>query len=161
MGADRETVRLVSQALKVEEDRRIGRKGHFAAAGQVKDLASLAAVERALGDPDHRHIVNAHVLHHLADRRQLALAAVDQNQVRPFAALAVGIVLLQPGEAPFQDLAHHREIVAGLGLRPLDVELAIVALAEALGPGDDHRAGRVGTHDVAVVINFDPFRNIA
>ena len=55
-----------------------------------------------------------------------------------------------------EHLAHHREIVARRGLRPLDVELAILVLAEALGPGDDHRADRVGAHDVAVVIDLDP-----
>ena len=35
---------------------------------------------------DHRHVVDPRVLHHLAHRRQLALAAVDQQQVGPFAA---------------------------------------------------------------------------
>ena len=72
---------------------------------------------RPLGDADHRHIVDAHVLHDLADGGQLALAAVDQEQVGPFAALAVGVFLLEPREAPLEHLAHHREIVAGLRLR--------------------------------------------
>ena len=77
-------------------------------------------------------------------------------QVGPFAALPVGVFLFQPGKPPLEHLAHHREIVAGLGLRPLDVELAVVVLAEALRPRDDHRAGRVRAHDVAVVVNLDP-----
>ena len=73
---------------------------------------------------------------------------------------AVRVFLLQPGEAPLQHLAHHPEIVARLGLRPLDVELAVAVLAEALRPGDDHRAGRVGAHDVAVVVDLDPLRHV-
>ena len=126
----------------------------------MEHLAPLAAVMRALGDADHRHVVNAGVLHHFADRRQLSLAAIDQQQVRPFAALPVGVFLLQPGEAAFKHLAHHPEIVARGGLRPLDVELAIAVLAEAFGPGDDHRAGRVGAHDVAVVVDLDALRHV-
>ena len=113
-----------------------------------------------LATPTTGHVMDARVLHHLAHRRQLPLAAVDQQQVRPFAALPVGILLLEPGEAPLEHLAHHREIVAGLRLGPLDVELAIAVLAEALGPGDDHRAGRVGAHDVAVVIDLDPLGHV-
>ena len=77
----------------------------------MEDLAPGIAV-RALGDADHRNVVDPGILHDLAHRRQLALAAVDQQQVGPFARRAVGIVLLQPGEAPLEHLAHHPEIVA-------------------------------------------------
>ena len=66
----------------------------------------------------------------------------------------------QPREAAAEHLAHHREIVAGHGLGPLDVELAIAVLAEALGPGDDHRADRVGAHHMAVVVDLDPLRRL-
>ncbi len=38
----------------------------------------------------------------------------------------------------------------------LDVELAVLVLGEALGPGHDHAADGVGPHDVAVVIDLDP-----
>ena len=67
VGADREAVRLVAQPLEVEEQRRIGREGDLAAAGQVEDLAPGIAV-RPLGDADHRHVVDAGILQHLADR---------------------------------------------------------------------------------------------
>ena len=78
----------------------------------MEDLAALAAVVRALGDADHRHVVDPGILHHLADRGQLPLAAVDQQQVGPLAALPVGILLLEPRKAALQHLAHHPEIVA-------------------------------------------------
>src|SRR5687768_6721298 len=39
MGADREAVRLVAQPLEIEEQRRVGRQGDFAAAGQMEYLA--------------------------------------------------------------------------------------------------------------------------
>ena len=113
--ADREAVGLVAEALQVEEQGRIGREADFAAARQVEGLAAGIAV-RALGDADHGHVVDARFLQHRADRRELALAAVDQQQIRPFAARAVRILLLEPGEAAAEHLAHHREIVAGDGL---------------------------------------------
>src|SRR6476620_5545253 len=59
------------------------------------------------------------------------------------------------GQAPLQHLAHHREVVARLGLRPLDVELAVIVLPEPFRTGDDHGAGRIGAHDMTVVIDFD------
>src|SRR3546814_1634084 len=59
-------------------------------------------------------------------------------------------------------------MVAGLGLAYAlvpravpdiaDVELAVGALHEAVRPGDDHAADRVGTAGVRVVVDLDPFR---
>ena len=37
-----------------------------------------------------------------------------------------------------------------------DVELAVLAFLEAVRPGHDHAADRVGAHDVAVVVDLDP-----
>src|SRR6478752_6850959 len=108
-----------------------------------------------LRDTDDRNIVNAQFLHRAINRRYLSLAAVDQQQIGPFARFAIGIFLLEPGEAALEHFAHHREIVARCGFGPLDVELTILAVAEALGPGDDHPADHVGTHDVAIVVNLD------
>ena len=89
----------------------------------MEHLAPLAAVVRPLGDADHRARRGrpSSSTSHTADK--LALAAVDQQQVGPFAALPVGIVLLEPGEAPLEHLAHHREIVAGRGLGRLMLNL--------------------------------------
>src|SRR5260221_9800382 len=49
----------------------------------------------------------------------------------------------------------------GLGLERLsapDVEFAVRALHQAFGPGDDHRADRIGALDVAVVVDLDAAR---
>ena len=92
------------------------------------------------------------------DRADLTGAAVDQQQVGPGLGLAVGVFLQQAGEAAGQDFLHHAEVVAGGDLGPLDVELAVLALDEALGAGDDHAADGIGAHDVAVVIDLDPAR---
>ena len=66
----------------------------------------------------------------------------------------------QPLEAPLQHLAHHRVIVArGQAFGP-DVELAVLVLDEAVRPGHDHGADRVGALDVAVVVDLDPLRRM-
>ena len=56
--------------------------------------------------------MNPGILEDLAHGRQLSLAAVDEQQVGPFAAGPVGIVLFEPREAPLEHFAHHPEIVA-------------------------------------------------
>ncbi len=61
-------------------------------------------------------------------------------------------------EAARQHFAHHGVVVAGRGVGRLDVELAVGAFDEALGPRDDHGADRIRAGDVAVVINLDPAR---
>ena len=61
----------------------------------------------------------------------------------------------QPLEAPFKHLAHHAEVVARRQFGRTDVELAILVLLEPLGTGNDHGADRVGSLDVAVVIDLD------
>ena len=57
-----------------------------------------------------------------------------------------------------QHLAHHRVVVARRQRRALDVEGAVLVLHEAFRPGDDHRADRVGPHDVRIVVDLDPPR---
>ena len=58
-----------------------------------------------------------------------------------------------------QDFAHHAEIVAGRESGGANVELAILIFLEALGAGNDHGADRVGSLDVAVVIDLDAARH--
>src|SRR5689334_23024595 len=99
----------------------------------MEDLSSFASVMRSLRDTDNRHVVDTGVFHHLANGRQLAFSAVDKDQVGPLTARSIRILLLEPREPAFQHLAHHCKVVAGLGLFPLDVELAIVVLSETLG----------------------------
>ena len=67
----------------------------------------------------------------------------------------------QPLEPPRQHLAHHAEVVARREVLRVDVELAVLVLAEALRPRDDHRADRVGALDVAVVVDLDAARRLA
>ncbi|MEA3047639.1 MAG: hypothetical protein QOJ53_1971, partial [Sphingomonadales bacterium] len=62
--------------------------------------------------------MDAGFLHHLADRADLALASVDQQEIGPFALRTVRILLLEPREAAAEHLAHHREIVAWHGFGP-------------------------------------------
>src|SRR3546814_6820263 len=81
-------------------------------------------------------------------------------QIGPFALRPFGVFLQRACEAALEHLAHHREIVAGLRLGALDVELAIGALDPALRPRDDHRAQRIGALDMAVVIYLDALRRL-
>ena len=78
--------------------------------------------------------------------------------------LGLGAVALsrrqQPLEAPLQHLAHHRVIVARRQAFGLDVELAVLVFDEAVRPGHDHGADRVGALDMAVVIDLDPPRRM-
>src|SRR5207342_501762 len=154
MRADGEAMRFIPKALDIKQQCRVWRQRDFTAPWQVEDLPTLTPVVRALGDTHHRHVMNAGVLHDFADRRQLPLAAIDEDKVGPFATGAVGVVLLKPGEAPLKYLAHHSKVVARSDAR-FDVELSVIVLAEALRSGDDHRAGGIGAHDMAVVIDFD------
>src|SRR3546814_15024514 len=85
-------------------------------------------------------LVRSQVGEHRRHRRHLPLAAVNQHQIGPFALRPFGIFLQRACEAALEHLAHHREIVAGLRLGALDVELAIGALDPALRPRDDHRS---------------------
>ncbi len=165
-------MRLVAQALQEEQHGVAGRKLPRAAVGQVEGLAAGVAVG-ALGDRDQRHVVDAEIGEHRARGRKLARAAVDEHEVGPGAAFALGVFLDRALEAPRQHLAHHAEIVAcrdgafgrrraGLALGPrrlrrrgLDVELAIGRFHEAFRPGHHHRAHRVGALDVAVVVDLD------
>ena len=121
----------------------------------MHDLAAGIAIG-ALGNTDNGYVVNAGAFERLQHRAELALAAVDQQQVRPVAPAPIRILLLEPGKAASEHFAHHREIVARGGLLTLDVELAILVLEEPLRPGDDHRADGIGPHDVAVVVDLDP-----
>jgi hypothetical protein len=101
-------------------------------AGAVELLFPRVPIH-ALGDPDHRHILDPQFRHDPRHGRNLPRAAVDQHQIGPGGGLAVGVLLQQALEAAGQDLFHHAEIVAGGDLGPLDVELAILALLEPFG----------------------------
>ena len=158
MRADREAVHLVAQPLEIEQHRGVDRQLELAPVHQVEHLAPVAAVMRALGDADQADVLDPHFLQHRLRRVELPAPAVDQHEVGPFAAVAIGVLGLRAGEAALEHLAHHREIV--VGRRAPDVELAVLALAEPLRPGDDHRAQRVGALDMAVVVDLDALRRL-
>src|SRR5207249_10383658 len=65
-----------------------------------------------LGDPCDRHIIDTEFGQDLLRRAELPLAAIDQHEIGPHAALALGILLEDAAEAAAQHLAHHRVIVA-------------------------------------------------
>ena len=79
--ADGEAMRLVAQALeeiehgiaRLEAERRLARHEEALAAGVAVG---------SLGDADHGDVVDAELGQHLARRRELALAAVDQHAGR-------------------------------------------------------------------------------
>ena len=76
MEGDGKPVRLVADALHQEERFRVERQ---------PDRLALAGPEEffvLFGQAEGRHRGQPHRFHHLARRRQLALAAVDQHQVR-------------------------------------------------------------------------------
>ena len=154
MRADGEPVRLVAQPLQVVQHRIAGLQRKLPAAGQVEVLAAGVAV-RALGDGHQGHVLHPQLAGHLQHGVELAAAAVDQHQVRPVAAGAVGILAHQAGEAPGHHLAHHGVVVAGGQIAGLDVELAVLALLEAVRAGHHHGAHGVGAGDMAVVVHLD------
>ena len=82
MRADGELMRLVAQPLDEIEQGIARRQPEWLAAGYEEGLASGIAVE-TLGDRGKRNALNAERLERLARGIQLALAAVDQHQVRP------------------------------------------------------------------------------
>ena len=171
VGADREAMRLVAQPLQevehrdraVRARRAAGRAGRSARARRCGRDPWRSRRSRTSSMPSSAE--------HLLRRGELALAAVDQHQIGPHAALALGILLQGAGEAAAQHLAHHRVIVAaasrrrwdprasrrGAASRPrtADVEFAVGVLHQPVGAGDDHRADRVAALDVAVVVDLD------
>src|SRR5689334_14314102 len=94
MRADRESVSFVAQALEIEQQSRVRRQRNLPATREMKHLPPLAAMVRSLGDTNDRHVVDPRILHYLADCRQLTLAAVDQEQVRPLTTGSIRIFLL-------------------------------------------------------------------
>src|SRR5438874_4377304 len=111
MGADRKPVRLVAQPLQEIEHRvaRLEREGW--PPWEKKALASGIAVG-SLGDRDDRDIADAEFGEDGLRLGELPLPAIDQHQIGPHAALALGILLQRAVKAAAEYLAHHRVIIA-------------------------------------------------
>src|SRR5258708_1862413 len=114
MRADRKAVRLVAQSLHEVEHRVAWFEREGRTAGQKEPLASGVAV-RPLGDTSDRNIVDAEFGQDAERRVQLALATVDQDQIGPGTAFALGVFLQGPAETPTQHLFHHRVVIAAGG----------------------------------------------
>src|SRR3546814_4346413 len=69
----------------------VDRQRQLAAVHQVEDLAPLAAVVWPLGDADEAHVLDPHLLEHRLRRVQMAATAVDQHQIGPGVADAIGV----------------------------------------------------------------------
>src|SRR5262249_55053556 len=89
MGADGKAVRLVAQPLDEIEDGVARRQLERGAIRQMEGLVTGIAL-RPFGDRDERHVAETEVCQRLAGGRQLALSAVDQDQVRPRRLAVVG-----------------------------------------------------------------------
>ena len=157
VGADREAVRLVAEALDEVEHRIVVAQREGALARPVELLAARIAVD-ALGHAHDLDVLHAELRHDPGHGRNLPGPPVDEEEIGPGAALAVGVLLEEPPEAARQHLLHHPEVVARRQVLAADVELAVLAFLEAVGAGHDHRAHRVGALDVRVVVDLDPAR---
>ena len=151
--AEREAVRLVPNtleqlqagAVRVEQDR----------VGLLRDEDLL----HPLRQRDHRHARQLVRLHRRQRRRELPLAAVDDDEVRRGREALVVLVLrarAQPGEAARDDLGHRREVV--LAVEAADRELAVVRLLRDPVLEHHHRADDLVPLDVRDVEALDPER---
>ena len=101
-----------------------------------------------LRERDHRDARQVERLHRGERRRELALAAVDHDEVRRrrerLVVLVGGHARGEPREAPRDHLPHRREVVHPR--LPADPELAVVRLLRQPVLEDDHRADVVLAH---------------
>ena len=158
VGPNGEAVCLIPQSLQIVEQRRF-RLEHKGRLVLDEEALQPGVAIRPLGHPGHGDVVEAQVGHDLAHGGKLACPPVDQDQIRAGRGLTGLFILGETGKAPVQHLFHHAKIVAGCEVRALDIELAVLAFLEALRPCHDHTANRIGSLDMAVVIDLDPFGN--
>ena len=94
VGADDETVGLVAQALE-EIEHRVARLQHERLASGEEDAFAPGVALRSLGDGRKRDVLKAKFRHHLDGDIDLALAAIDDDEVRAMfgdkVEMAVGI----------------------------------------------------------------------
>src|ERR1700733_8259785 len=156
MGSDGEAVRLVAKPLD-EEQSRIAR-------AQLERLAPLDEERFApriavgpFGDRDQPHPFDPEAGQNFPRGLELSPPAVDDDKVwriRKGAGLRRFAMPDKTGKTPRQHFAHHAVVVAGRQIHALDVEGTVLALDEAFGSSDHHRADRVGPHDVRIVVNL-------
>ena len=126
MIGDGEAVRLVANALDEVERLAVARQDDRLTLALLEDELEL------LGEADDGHIfVAARPADNLERRRELPLAAVDDDEVGQF-------FFGQSDIAARRDLAHREEVV-GLALCTLDLEAPVVRLLGQAALEDDHR----------------------
>ncbi len=94
MRPDCPAMRLVPQALDEIQYRIVHTQGKGTLAGAVEFLFPVVAV-LALGDADHRNILDPQIGHDLMHRRNLPRPAVDQQKIGPTVGLTVGVLFEQ------------------------------------------------------------------
>ena len=155
-----EAVGLVPEALQHEE--RLGLAGHVDRLGPPGHVHLLEPLGQR-GDRDLR--LQAQFPHDALGHRQLALAAVDDEQLRrvgePARAFAPlpdrPVALGQVGrEATGQDLFHRRVVVVAGDV--LDLEAAVVALLGQAVLHHHHRPDVIGALEVRHVVALDAQR---
>ena len=125
-----------SRCTQIERLRRRGQHDGVAATGQEELLALL-------GDPGQRQVVEPELVEHRARGADLALAAVDDDEVGQAPAELLGAALVGTERAPEaspQDLLVAREVV--LAGDAADAEAAVLAAARPAVLEDDHAADR-------------------
>ena len=125
MAGDREAVGFVAYMLDQMQCRRAGIEIQRAVHGFDEQRLQAGLSCRALGDADQRHADDFQLDQNLPGHVQLALAAIDDQDVGQFA-----FAFLQPFETAGQRLSHGRVIVTGG--HALDIEAPIVGLGRAV-----------------------------
>ncbi len=106
-----------------------------------------------LGNANQRQIMDSQLLQHITRHVHLALAAIDQQDIRHLA-----LTVLDPRETAHQSLMHCRIVVA-CG-NTFDIEAAVVALDRPLGPKHHTGSDRRLTAGVADVVTLQPRRHV-
>jgi len=146
--------RLVPDALDEIKQRVVLAKLDLFPSAEVKHLATGIPI-RTLRNSNNRHRGNSQFADDGQPCRQLTRAAVDYNQIRPIRRVPVGILFDQPGEPAGEHFLHHREIVAGPHVVPIEIEFAIARLHEPVLADDDHRAHRRASLNMRIVEHLD------
>jgi len=79
----------------------------------------------SLGNPGDRDVGDTEFFEDALRHIELALAAVDQDEIGPSAPVAFRILLEGPRKAALQHLAHHRVIIAAGDPSPVSPRTAI------------------------------------
>src|SRR5262245_3870426 len=114
-------------------------------------MADLFVAPAGFDDAGYRQVGQPQFVQRGGGRRQLSLAAVNEDQVRE-----LFLLFQQSRIAPVDRLAHRGEIVRALDR--LDDELAVIRLLHLAVFANDHPGDVLGALNVRDVERFDPMR---